>query len=149
MTLSPDGWEITLFSPEVFPCDGIFTRPETLASELVAAAGPYLDEPGHVGHCFLGWVQEDTYYGDRVPDVIFALNPQFGGNHGELPTARWGESSLRSLFVMAGPGIKKGVRGKPFWLVDIAPTAAYLIGAPRPRDAEGAVLFAGLKRDTW
>ncbi len=338
VTLSPDGREITLFSPEVFLCDGIFTRPESLASELVAAAGPYLDEPGHVGHCFLGWVQEDTYfelleyqaqwfvkaakylfehndwhlfmmqahgldwsmhvftghhgivvdpypeplewvgrnfeiydrmigefmemmdddtaimvvsdhgaietnvdfeieaafqeagllartpegkidwtrtkavpthegiwvnlagrdpagivqpgeeyervrdliiallydtrdcatgkrkvdlalrredarivglYGDRVPDVILALNPQFGGNHGELPTVRWGESSLQSLFVMAGPGIQRDVRGKPFWLVDIAPTAAYLIGAPRPRDAEGAVLFAGLERDTW
>ena len=88
-------------------------------------------------------------YGERVPDVVAALNPQFGGNHGELPTARWGESSLRSLFIMAGPGIRRGVRGKSFWLVDVAPTAAYLIGAPRPRDAEGAVLFAGLERDSW
>jgi len=338
ITLSPDGQEVTLYSPEVFPCDGIFTRPESLAAELVAVAGPYIDEPGHVAHCFRGWVQEDTYfelleyqaqwfttaaeyifdrndwhlfmmqahgldwsmhvftghhgivvdpypdpldwvgknfeiydrmvgrfmemadeetvimvvsdhgaidthvdfdpeallrdagllvrtpegeidwsrtkavfthegiwvnlagrdpegivqpgeeyervrdaiiaalydvrdeetgkrkvdialrredahlgglYGERVPDVVVALNPQFGGNHGELPTARWGESSLRALFIMAGPGIKKGVRGKPFWLVDVAPTAAYLIGAPRPRDAEGAVLFAGLERDSW
>jgi len=345
MALSPDGQQVTLFAPEVFPCDGVFCRPESLAAELTDVAGPYLDEPGHVAHCFRGWVQEDTYfelleyqaqwftnaaeylfsrndwhlfmmqahgldwsmhvftghhglvvdpypdpldwvgrnfeiydrmvgrfvemadeetvimvvsdhgaitsnpdiddparlfeaagllartpegggqgpsaidwsrtkavfthggiwvnlagrdpggivqpgkeyervrdtiiallydirdeetgkpkidvalrredarigglYGKRVPDVIFALNPQFGGNHGELPTARWGESSLRSLFIMAGPGIKKGFRGRSFWLVDVAPTAAYLIGAPRPRQADGAVLFDGLERDTW
>ena len=88
-------------------------------------------------------------YGERVPDVIFALNPEFGGNHGELPTARWETSSLRSLFLMAGPGVRQGARGRSFWLVDVAPTAAYLIGAPRPRQADGAVLFDGLEKDTW
>jgi predicted AlkP superfamily phosphohydrolase/phosphomutase len=338
VALSPDGREVTLFAPEVFPCDGLFTRPESLAAELTRSAGPYLDEPGHVGHCFRGWVQEDTYLGlleyqaqwftkaaeylfarndwhlfmmqahgldwsmhvftghhgivvepypdplewvgknfeiydrmvgrlvemadedtvvmvvadhgaitsnpniearnlledagllartpqgeidwsrtqavlthggvwvnlagrdpggivqpgaeyervrdrvvallydihdpatgkrkidlavrreeariggldgERVPDVVLVPNPEFGGNHGELPTVHWGESSLRSLFIMAGPGVKRGVRGRSFWLVDIAPTAAYLIGAPRPRQADGAVLFGGLVKDTW
>jgi predicted AlkP superfamily phosphohydrolase/phosphomutase len=338
ISLSPDGREVTLYSPEVFPCDGIFTRPQELAAGLTEFAGPYIDEPGHVAHCFRGWVEEDTYFelleyqarwftesaeyifdrndwhlfmmqahgldwsmhvftghhgivvdpypdpldwvgrnfeiydpmigrfvemadedtaimvvsdhgaidtqtdfngaallrdagllvltpegdidwsrtravfthggvwvnvagrdpggivrpgeeyervrdaiiaalydardeetgkckvdialrredarvvgvrGERAADVIATLNPEFGGNHGELPTSVWGESSVRSLFAMAGPGIKKGVRGGSFWLVDVASTAAHLIGAPRPRDADGAVLFAGLERDSW
>jgi predicted AlkP superfamily phosphohydrolase/phosphomutase len=353
--LSADGHEVALFSPEVFPCDGVFTRPESLAAELTAVAGPYIDEPGHAAHCFRGWVKEDTYfelleyqaqwltkaaehifseydwdlfmtqvhgldwsmhvftghhgivvdpypdlwelmgrsyeiydqmigrfveladedtvivvvgdhgsidttmdfnpsellieaglqvrrpsegtftqgepglqvlaplgeidwsqtkaygthgevwvnlkgrdpggivqpgkeyeqvcdatigalydardevtgkrkvalalrredartvglYGERVADIIYVLNPEFGGNHGELPTAVYGESSLNALFVMAGPGVKEGVRGKSCWLVDVAPTVAYLAGIPRPRDAEGRILFEGLNMDSW
>ena len=333
LRLSGDG-EVLLFAPEVFPCDGVFTVPESLAAELTAAAGPYLDEPGHVAHYRHRWAEEDLYfelleyqadwfvkaaeylssrypwdlfmmqahgidwsmhvftgyhgkvvepypnlwdlvgrnfeiydrmigrlmavadedtvvvvvsdhgaieksarpdtvatplleagllarepsgrvdwsrtkacpghsgiwvnlegrdpggivapgaeyeqvrdaviaalydfrdaatgkrkvalalrredarviglYGERVPDVVCVLNPEFGGNHGELPTAALGGASLNSLFVMAGPGVKRGASGKPFWLVDVAPTVAHLIGAPRPRDAEGRVLHEAL-----
>jgi hypothetical protein len=352
--LSPDGSEMTLFQPEVFPCDGVFTRPESLAAELTALAGPYIDEPGHVAHCFAGWTDVETYfelldyqaqwftktagytlekydwdlfmtqvhgldwsmhvftghhgvvvdpdpqlwelmgrnyeiydrmvgrfmeladedtlivlvsdhgtinasvdfnpsrllmerglqvrapvegtythgepglqvlaplgeidwsqtrayashggisinlqgrdpagivtsdeydevvnrciaalydardektgkrkvslalaredartiglYGDRVSDIVYTVHPEYGGNHGELPNVHYGESSLNALLVMNGPGVKKGVYGKHVWLVDVAPTVAYLTGIPRPRDAEGRVLFEGLERDTW
>lgn len=48
---------------------------------------------------------------------------------------------LQTLFVMAGPGIKQGVvRTTPPRLIDVAPTVAHLLGAPRPAHAEGAVL---------
>jgi len=354
ISLSADGSDLVLFQPEIFPVDGIFARPESLAAELVDLAGPYIDEPGHVAHCFCGWVDVETYfelleyqaqwfikaaeytlkkydwdlfmtqvhgldwsmhvftghhgviidpdpnlwelvgrnyeiydrmvgrfveladedtiivvvgdhgaidatvdfnpsrllvehglqvreavegtftqgqpgvqvlaplgeidwsktkayaghgvvwvnlkgrdpggivepeqydqvvaeciaalydardektgkrkvslaltredaraiglYGERVADIVYTLNPEFGGNHGELPNVHYGESSLNALLVMNGPGIKEGVRGKHVWLVDVAPTVAYLAGIPHPRDAEGRVLFEGLERDSW
>jgi predicted AlkP superfamily phosphohydrolase/phosphomutase len=353
--LSPDGSDLVLFQPEIFPIDGVLTRPESLAAELVELAGPYIDEPGHVAHCFAGWVDVDTYfelldyqaqwftkaaeytldkygwdlfmtqvhgldwsmhvftghhgvvvdpdpnlwelmgrnyeiydrmvgrlmelaggdtlltvvsdhgtidatvdfnpsrlliehglqvrepvagtvthgepglqvlaplgeidwsrtraytshgeiwvnlkgrdpggivepgepyeqvvnqciaalydardektgkrkvslaltredaraiglYGERVGDVVYTVNPEYGGNHGELPNVHYGASSLNALLVMNGPGVKRGVQGKHVWLTDVAPTVAYLSGIPRPRDAEGRVLFEGLERDTW
>jgi predicted AlkP superfamily phosphohydrolase/phosphomutase len=355
VSLSADGSELTLFQPEIFPADGVFTRPESLAEELTALAGPYIDEPGHVAHCFVGWVDEETYfelleyqaqwftkaaeytlkrygwdlfmtqvhgidwsmhvftghhgividpypnlwemmgrnyeiydrmvgrfmeladedtllvvvsdhgsidatvdfnpsqlllerglqvrkaiegtythgqpglqvlaplgeidwsktkayashgeirinlkgrdpggivepgeeyervvaeciaalydardektgkrkvslaltredartiglYGERVGDIVYTVNAEFGGNHGELPNVHHGISSLNALLVMSGPGVKQGVRGKHVWLTDVAPTVAYLLGIPRPHDAEGRVLFEGLERDTW
>jgi predicted AlkP superfamily phosphohydrolase/phosphomutase len=354
MSLAADGSEMTLFQPEIFPADGVFTRPESLAAELTESCGPYLDEPGHVGHCFHGWCDEETYfelldyqaqwftkaaahllkkhdwdlfmtqvhgldwsmhvftghhgivvdpypdlwelmgrnyeiydrmigrfmemadeetlivvvsdhgtidanidfnptqllldaglqvrksvqgtfvqgqpglqvhsllgeinwtqtkaytshgevwvnlqgrdpngivepedykqvvneiiaalhddrdpktgqrkvslaltredaraiglYGERVGDVVYTINPEFGGNHGELPNVHYGKSSLNSLLVLNGPGIKKGYRGKHVWLTDVAPTVAWLLGIPRPRDAEGRVLFEGLDKESW
>jgi predicted AlkP superfamily phosphohydrolase/phosphomutase len=126
---------------------------ERVRDEIIAALYDARDEESGKRKVDIALRREDArvvgVWGERAADVIATLNPQFGGNHGELPTSVWGESSVRSLFAMAGPGIRKGVRGRSFWLVDVAPTAAYLIGAPRPRDADGAVLFAGLERDSW
>lgn len=54
-------------------------------------------------------------YGDRVGDVIYAVYPEFGGQHGQqLPTAEYGIGSLRGLLIMAGPELpetKGDVRG--------------------------------------
>jgi predicted AlkP superfamily phosphohydrolase/phosphomutase len=48
-------------------------------------------------------------YGERVGDVIFAIDPAFGHEHGPfLPTAGYGMGSMRGLFIMSGPGVKKG-----------------------------------------
>jgi predicted AlkP superfamily phosphohydrolase/phosphomutase len=354
MSLAPDGSELSLFQPEIFPADGVFTRPEALAWELSETLGPYLDEPGHVGHCFRGWCDEETYFelldyqaqwfvkaakqlqethgydlfmtqvhgldwsmhvftghhgivvdpypdlwelmgrnyeiydrmigqfmaladedtvlvvvgdhgtidaqvdfnptqvlvdaglqvrksitgsfvdgqpglqvhslvgevdwtktkaytshgevwvnlqgrdpdgivtadeypqvvrqiiaalydardestgqrkvslaltredalaiglrGERVGDVVYTINPEFGGNHGELPNVHYGKSSLNSLLALNGPGVKQGYVGKTVWLTDVAPTVAWLIGAPCPRDTEGRVLFEGLVNESW
>jgi len=354
MSLSADGSDLMLIQPEIFPADGVFTRPESLAKELTDLLGPYLDEPGHVAHCFRGWGDEETYFelldyqaqwfvkaakylqetqgwdlfmtqvhgidwsmhvftghhgivvdpypdlwdlmgrnyeiydrmvgqfmemadedtvifvvsdhgtidatvgfnpsqalvdaglqvrksvegtftdgepglqvksligemdwaktkaytshgevwvnligrdpdgcvdpadyddvvaqviaalydqrdpetgepivsmaltrentraiglhGERVGDVVYTINPQWGGNHGELPNVHYGKSSLNTLLVINGPGVKSGVKGKHCWLTDITPTIAYLMGVPRPRDVEGRVLFEALERDTW
>ena len=47
-------------------------------------------------------------YGDRIGDIVYALEPEFEHAHGqELPTAKFGIGSQKSLLVMAGPGIKK------------------------------------------
>ena len=82
-------------------------------------------------------------HGDAVGDVVYALYPSFGGQHGHiLPTARWGIGSLKALLTMTGPGVKRGHRlQRTVWLVDIVPTICYLANLPLPEQAEGAVIY--------
>ena len=86
-------------------------------------------------------------YGDRVGDVVYALYPEFGSQHGQiLPTGEWGVGSLKGLFVMHGPGLKKGYRlQRNMWLNDVAATVCYLLDLPVPEQCEGAVLYQAFK----
>ena len=37
-------------------------------------------------------------YGDGIGDVVYAIYPEFGGQHGpHLPTTEWGIGKLRAL----------------------------------------------------
>jgi predicted AlkP superfamily phosphohydrolase/phosphomutase len=84
-------------------------------------------------------------YGDRIGDIVYTVREGTlsGEGHGvQLPTAKYGMSSLRALFILAGPGIKKSYKLKQtVWLTDLAPTVAYLMGIPSPRQADGSVLY--------
>jgi predicted AlkP superfamily phosphohydrolase/phosphomutase len=85
-------------------------------------------------------------YGDQAGDVVYALKHDHGHQHGPfLPTADWQGGSLRGLFALSGPGIRKGVQiGRNVWCVDLVPTICHLAGWPVPRDAEGAVIYQAL-----
>ncbi|MHB1135055.1 MAG: alkaline phosphatase family protein [Chloroflexota bacterium] len=82
-------------------------------------------------------------YGDGIGDVIYAVYPWFGSQHGhKLPTSHWGLGSLAALLVFNGPGIKQGARlQRTVGLVDIVPTICHLTGLPLPADVEGAVIY--------
>lgn len=86
-------------------------------------------------------------YGDYVGDVVFAVSELFGPQHGPfLPTAEWGLGSLRGIFTMSGPGVKRGVElERNVWCMDLVPTICYLAGWPMPKDTEGAVVFQALE----
>ena len=86
-------------------------------------------------------------YGDGIGDVVYALYPWFGGQHGPiLPTAEWGIGSLKALMSLTGPGIKKGHRlQRTTWLPDLVPTICYLMDLPMPAQTEGSVLYQALK----
>ena len=86
-------------------------------------------------------------YGDRIGDVVYALYPEFGGQHGHmLPTAEHAPGALQPLLVMGGPNIKKNFRMERMcWLWDIVPTICYLTGVPVPPTCEGAVLYQAMK----
>ena len=75
------------------------------------------------------------------------LNPAFGHEHGNfLPTAEYGIGSMKGLFVMAGPGVKRGVAiDRTVWLTDIVPTICHLAELPVPGDAEGAIIYQALE----
>lgn len=86
-------------------------------------------------------------HGETCGDVIYALNPWFGQQHGHiLPTARWGVGDLHGLLVFNGSGIKKGHRlDRTVWLTDLVPTVCYLLDWPLPEQAEGAVIYQAFK----
>jgi len=90
-------------------------------------------------------------YGDRIGDIVFVARE--GGLYNEghgiyLPTARFGMSSLNAFLLMAGPGVKEGYElKKSVRLVDIAPTVAFLLGFPPPKDSEGSILLEVLSED--
>lgn len=86
-------------------------------------------------------------HGDGVGDVVYALYPEFGGQHGpHLQTAEWGVGKLKSLQAYYGPGIKKGHRlERTSYLTDMVPTICYLMNWPVPSTAEGNVLYQALE----
>lgn len=85
-------------------------------------------------------------YGEAIGDVVYGVHGWVQGEHGrQVPTAEFGVGSMRGLLLMAGPGIKKGLRlQRNVWLTDIVPTVCHLTGFPVPRDAEGAVIYQAL-----
>lgn len=86
-------------------------------------------------------------YGDRIGDVLIGLRPEWGGEHGQIiPPAKLGRGEMNSLFIMAGPGVKKGYEmERTMNLIDIVPTICHLVDLPVPRDCEGAVLYQALE----
>lgn len=85
-------------------------------------------------------------WGELVGDVVYALRPEYDGAHGkQLPSATLGIGGQHSTLVLSGAGVKPiGRIPRQARHVDIAPTLAYLIGAPMPRNTEGAVLYQAL-----
>ncbi len=89
-------------------------------------------------------------WGDRVGDIMVCVEP--GGDYGEghgnvLPTEKFGVSSIQATLIMAGPGVRQGVKlTRPVWLTDVAPTIAHLMDIPAPSTMEGAVINEALER---
>ncbi len=86
-------------------------------------------------------------HGDRIGDVVYAVYPWFGAQHGQiLPTGEFKSGSLKPLMLFYGPGVKKGhVMERTCWLTDLVPTICYLADFPMPNEVEGAVLFQAFK----
>jgi predicted AlkP superfamily phosphohydrolase/phosphomutase len=84
---------------------------------------------------------------DRSGDILYAVDPRFYKEHGpHLPTARVGIGDLRSLFLMAGPGVKRGVTlERTVWLTDVVPTVCHLAELPVPRQCEGGIIYQALE----
>jgi hypothetical protein len=85
--------------------------------------------------------------GPRTGDIIYALDPAFGEEHGAiLPTAKWGIGDLRGLFIMAGPGVKRSAEiDRVVRLVDVVPTVCHLAGWSVPEQCEGAIVYQALE----
>lgn len=59
------------------------------------------------------------------------------GTHGANPEL----PDLRTLMVLHGPGISAGQKLSGVRIIDFAPTLAWLLGLPQPKDATGRVLY--------
>ena len=124
---------------------------ERVREEIIQALLAYRDPQTGGRAVTLAVRREDArimgLYGDVVGDVVYSIEPGFGGQHGQqLTTASFSQGSLRPLLVLHGPGVKRGFRlERNAWLTDIVPTVCYLMELPLPRNAEGAVLYQALE----
>ncbi|MGH7888507.1 MAG: alkaline phosphatase family protein [Candidatus Binatia bacterium] len=62
------------------------------------------------------------------------------GFHGANPE----QASMRTVMVFNGPGIRAGQKLKDLRIIDFAPTLAWLLDFPKPKDATGRVIFEAL-----
>ena len=67
--------------------------------------------------------------------LITAAEPY--GTHGANPQL----AAMRTLMVLNGPGIRAGAKLSNVEIVDFAPTLAWLLNLPKPKDATGRVLY--------
>lgn len=124
---------------------------EAVVQRVIDALHDYTDPETGLKPVNLALRAEDArilgLYGDRIGDVVYALDPRFGTEYGaQLPASRFDGGDLRGLFVMAGPGVKKGeVLNRNVWLTDVVPTVCYLAELPIPRECEGCVIYQALE----
>lgn len=124
---------------------------EKVRQEIIDALMTYVDPKTGKRPFAFALRKEDARpwgtYGDKVGDVIRADYAGFGGQHGAfLATSDHGFSSLKGLFVLSGPGIRKGeILKRTVWITDLVPTICYLMDLPFPDKVEGAVIYQALK----
>ena len=82
--------------------------------------------------------------GDDAADIVILIHESFNFDHGESMSTACGHNntSVSPIFVAAGPGVKAGYEIKGYVReVDVAPTAAVLLGVNIPRECEGAPAY--------
>lgn len=97
------------------------------------------------------WRREDLYgesYFGAVPDLVFTLRPGFASSPmqpGLWTETGWGsgDHSLEGMFIAWGQGTASG-RMAGARLIDVAPTALYLLGQAVPGDMDGKVMVNAL-----
>jgi predicted AlkP superfamily phosphohydrolase/phosphomutase len=62
------------------------------------------------------------------------------GTHGANPK----QAAMRTIMVLNGPGVRAGQKLNNVSIIDFAPTLAWLLNLPKPKDATGRVLFEAL-----
>ncbi|MBO5140690.1 MAG: alkaline phosphatase family protein [Peptococcaceae bacterium] len=82
--------------------------------------------------------------GELAGDIVFTIHEGYNYDHGESISTAYGhnDTSVSPIFVAAGPGIKEGYTIDGYVReVDIAPTAAVLLGVDIPKDCDGAPAY--------
>ncbi len=124
---------------------------EKVQQQIIDALYAYVDPGTGKRPVALALTKKDArilgLHGEAVGDVIYAIYPEFGGQHGpHLPTAEWGLGKLGGMLSFYGPGIKKGSKlGRTCGLTDIVPTICYVMSWPVPEHTEGNILFQALE----
>lgn len=82
--------------------------------------------------------------GPMGSDIVFVVHESYVEDHGAGLSTAYGynDTSLSPIFLAAGPGIKENYRTDRYIReVDLAPTAAVLLGVDMPADCEGAPAY--------
>ena len=83
-------------------------------------------------------------------DIIFFVHDDYTHDHGSGLSTAMGhaDTTLSPIFAAAGPGIKEGYEMELFPReVDVAPTAAVLLGVRVPAQCEGAPIYSILSEE--
>ncbi len=73
----------------------------------------------------------------RLSSATLISDVEPHGQHGANPE----QASMRTLMVLNGPGIRAGQKLKDLRIIDFAPTLAWLLNLPKPKEATGRVLY--------
>jgi predicted AlkP superfamily phosphohydrolase/phosphomutase len=104
--------------------------------------GPAMGIGGEVGGDIYVELAPGYDFDPRIaPGALVSKAPPHG-NHGTNPE----QAAIRTLMVFNGPGIRSGQKLTNVHLIDFAPTLAWLLDLPKPKDAIGRVLFEALDR---
>ena len=88
--------------------------------------------------------------GPECGDLYFSIRENFARLHGDALTTGEGYfgTSVSPIFLAAGPGIKENnTTSRTIRQIDIAPTAAALLGVRFPRECEGAPIYQILSEE--
>jgi predicted AlkP superfamily phosphohydrolase/phosphomutase len=102
--------------------------------------GPAMGIGGAVGGDIYIELTPGYDYDPRIAPGALVTDAQAHGNHGTHPE----QAALRTLMVFNGPGIRAGQKLTNVHIIDFAPTLAWVLDLPRPKDATGQVLFEAL-----
>lgn len=83
--------------------------------------------------------------GQYAADIVILIHEDYNFDHGESLSTACGhnDTSVSPIFLAAGPGIKQGFTIENYVReVDVAPTAAVLLGVDIPKDCEGAPAYS-------
>ena len=82
--------------------------------------------------------------GPEAADIIIMMHEDYNFDHGDSLSTAIGhnDTSVGPIFVAAGPGVKTAYEIKGYVReVDVAPTAAVLLGVDIPAQCEGAPAY--------
>ncbi len=131
----PEGWDVI---------DRTFTKAEARHIPNGANSTADMAHPTRTGDLVV--FSYPPYEFDAATPGTLIARSQFFGQHGYVPDVQELKSNtnMRATFLAGGPAIKDGkVRGVRS--IDLAPTAAYLLGVPAPQQSQGVVRRDALK----
>ncbi|MGH7855189.1 MAG: alkaline phosphatase family protein [Candidatus Binatia bacterium] len=115
-------------------------RPVVKAVFDAETDGPAMGIGGDVGGDIYIELDPGYDFDPRIAPGALVSETQAHGNHGANPE----QAAMRTLMVFYGPGIRAGQKLANVRIIDFAPTLAWLLDLPRPKDATGRVLFESL-----
>jgi predicted AlkP superfamily phosphohydrolase/phosphomutase len=99
--------------------------------------GPAMGIGGEVGGDIYIELAPGFDFDPRISAGTLISDAEPYGMHGANPE----QASMRTLMVLNGPGIRAGVKLQNVRITDFAPTLAWLLNLPKPKDATGRILY--------
>ena len=115
-------------------------RPIVKAVYDAETDGPAMGIGGEVGGDIYIELTPGYDFDPRIAGGALVSETPPYGNHGANPA----QAAMHTLMVFDGPGVQAGQKLKNVRIIDFAPTLAWLLNLPKPKDATGRVLFEAL-----